>query len=227
MGATKKIESRTYQFIDSHARLKASGKMVTHGELAKIIGVESKTTITEILKKRQNIQPEQWEAFRKYFKISSDYYVPENNIGEMVVKEPAPIYFIELKTASGKAIKVNPENEITLLNAFLEERDRVIDEKNQTINTIKEEKQARIDELKQDKEELYKLLNSDLNDISKATNLIFAMARTALQYHAHVASGGNPERENELLDSLSIRIGDNLKVDAKQDSAVSLSTSGK
>lgn len=43
--------------------------MPTHDELAKIIGVKRKQNITEIIKKRQNIQPRQWKAFKDYFKI--------------------------------------------------------------------------------------------------------------------------------------------------------------
>ena len=128
------------------------------------------------------------------------------------------IYFIELKTASGKIINVVPEgeSEITLLNAFLEERDRVI-------NT----KQERIDELSKDKEELYKLLSSSLGDISTVQKAIFAMVRTLQQHEAVITSQGNKKREAEMLDTLSKLNGDNLKVDAKQDSAVVLHKSGK
>lgn len=61
---------------------------------------------------------------------------PENE--QNVLKEPdveyrsgnGNIYFIEFKTASGKNIKVIPEGqtEIALLNAFMEERERSLDE---------------------------------------------------------------------------------------------------
>lgn len=131
MAAIKKIEERTRQFIDCHTKLKRSNQMVTHEELAKIIGVESKTTISEILGKRQNIQPDQWEAFRKHFKISSDIPVHEPGQSSISVHNPdGTLNFIELKTASGKHIQIKPEGqtELVLLNAFLEERDKVIEE---------------------------------------------------------------------------------------------------
>lgn len=209
MASIKNVEDRTLQFITEYQRLSKVKGFPTHEKLAEIIGANGGNTITEILGKRQNIKPEQWIAFKNYFKIEV------GNSGQIdggpVEKDSQEVYYIELRTASGETIQILPEGktEITLFNALLKERDRVIDI------------------LADDKEKYYNLLNSDLQDISKATNLIFAMARTALQYHAHVASGGNPEREQELLDSLSTRIGDNLKVDAKQDSAVSLNMTSK
>lgn len=132
------------------------------------------------------------------------------------------LVLIELKTASGKTIQVKPEgeSEITLLNAFLEERDRVIE-------TLKEEKQARIDELVKEKEALYKLLNSGLLDIAKVQQAIFAMVRTLQEHEAVITSSGNKKREVEMLNTLSKLNGDNLKIDAKQDNALVLHISGK
>lgn len=211
MASIKNVEDRTLQFITEYQRLSKVKGFPTHEKLAEIIGANGGNTITEILGKRQNIQPEQWKAFKKYFKIDTDSPGPVDGNLKSEQQLSNEVYYIELRRADGETIRVIPEGktEITLFNALLKERDRVIDI------------------LADDKEKYYNLLNSDLQDISKATNLIFAMARTALQYHAHVASGGNPEREQELLDSLSKRIGDNLKVDAKQDSAVSLNMSSK
>ena len=144
MAAIKKIEERTKQFIDYHALLKKSNRMVTHEELAKIIGVESKTTISEILGKRQNIQPDQWEAFRTFFKISSDIPVHPSDESSISIHNPdGTINFIELKTASGKHIQVKPEGqtELVLLNAFLEERNKVIED----LQTDKKKLQNTID----------------------------------------------------------------------------------
>lgn len=187
--------------------------MVTHKELAQIIGVESKTTITEILGRRQNIQPDQWKKFRDYFKLSTEYSVPNDILPDLIVQDKKTVYLIELKTASGKEIKVKPEgqSEITLLNAFLEERDRVI-------NT----KQERIEELLNDKEKLYNLLNSSLGDITKVQQAIFAMVRTLQEHEAVMTSGGNKKREVEMLETLSRLNGRNLNRDAKVDNAVVL-----
>ncbi|HEX6427962.1 MAG TPA: hypothetical protein VF008_09765 [Niastella sp.] len=72
-----------------------------------------------------------YEKFGYMIKASTK--VLQNN----VVSEPDLIYetndqinFIELKTASGKTLKVMPEGpgEVALLNAFLEERDRAIED---------------------------------------------------------------------------------------------------
>lgn len=146
-----------------------------------------------------------------------------NNIAS-VVAEPNIEYQtengyegIEIKTASGKTLNILPEGktEIGLLNAFLEERDRVI-------TTIKDEKQARIDELKQDKEDLMRLLNSGLGDLSRVQQAIFAMVRTLQEHEAVMTSKGNKTREAEMLDVLSKLNGRNYNVDARQDSAVLL-----
>lgn len=96
MAELKKIEERTLQFIEAHAQLKGANKMVTHEELAKIIGVESKTTISEILKKRQNIQPDQWKSFKDYFKISTGYSVQPDTISRMSANEDPVEYGREL-----------------------------------------------------------------------------------------------------------------------------------
>lgn len=88
----------------------------------------------------------------------------DDNSSATLVSEPIVPYgnrhtvcLIELKTASGKTLRVKPEGEteVNLLNAFLEERDRVI-------NTIKEEKQARIDELIKEKDNLNSIIKDYL-----------------------------------------------------------------
>lgn len=88
MAELKKIEERTLQFIEAHAKLKGYNKMVTHEELAKIIGAESKSTISEILGKRQNIQPEQWILFKAHFKISTEYSVQSGSKSGIVSEDP-------------------------------------------------------------------------------------------------------------------------------------------
>jgi hypothetical protein len=211
VASLKHVEDRTIQFISEYQRLSKAKDFPTHEKLAEIIGANGGNTITEILGKRQNIKPEQWKSFKKHFKIDVDKTEGVDGNSRKDATSEMDVCYINFTDATGETIQITPgnKNEITLFNTLLKERDRVIDI------------------LMDEKEKLYNLLNSDLQDISKATNLIFAMARTALQYHAHVASGGNDERERELLDSLSLRIGDNLKVDVKQDSASSLSMSSK
>lgn len=69
MAALKKIEPRTVKFIEEYERLTSENKMPTNVALAGILGVKSKSTISEILAKRQNIQPEAWNRFVAFFKL--------------------------------------------------------------------------------------------------------------------------------------------------------------
>lgn len=120
---------------------------------------------------------------------------------------------IQLKNADGEIVYVTPdgENNINLLNAFLLERDRVIDNK-----------QDRIEELRNDKVQLFKLLNSGLNDLSKVQKATFAMVRTGLEYEAAIASRGDKTKEAEMLNSLTKLNHKNLKIDAITEKAVVL-----
>lgn len=124
---------------------------------------------------------------------------------------------IEIKTAAGKTIQLMPEGatEIALLNAFLEERERLI-------TVIDKQSEARIDDLKQNSDRLYTLLNSGLNDLSKVQKAIFAMVRTGLEYEAAIASQGDKKREVELLNSLTKLNRKNLEVDAVTEKGVVL-----
>lgn len=67
MAKIKKIEDRTLWFIETYESLEKAGKLPTNTDLAKIMGMSSKSTITNILKKDQNIQPSQLDKFKKHF----------------------------------------------------------------------------------------------------------------------------------------------------------------
>lgn len=77
MSQVKKIEKRTIDFILWYYQLKNGGKFATNEDLLKIMGVKTVRTITEILAKRQNIQPDQWNNFKTHFKIT-DNSVPRS-----------------------------------------------------------------------------------------------------------------------------------------------------
>lgn len=144
------------------------------------------------------------------FSATNDVHLlPEDNEG---MKDG--VYLIEVKSASGKQLSVHPdrESEVNILNAFLEERDRVIEVKNERIN-----------ELSNDKTELFKLLNSGIADLSKVQKATFAMVRTGLEYKAAVASQGDKKKEAELLGSLTKLNHKNLKIDTVAEKAVVLS----
>lgn len=69
MSKLKKIEDRTYWFIDAYNKLQEDGRLPSNVELAEIMGMKSKSTVTNILKKEQNIQPNQWEKFSVHFSL--------------------------------------------------------------------------------------------------------------------------------------------------------------
>jgi hypothetical protein len=70
MAQTVNIEERTENFIEAYQNLKNQGILPDHKELAKIMGVKSVSTISEILGKRQNIKPENWRLFKEHFRSS-------------------------------------------------------------------------------------------------------------------------------------------------------------
>lgn len=90
MGKITKIEDRTVRFIEEHARLKKDGVMTSNVELARLLDMPSKSTVSEILSQRQNIQPKQWSKFKSHFGIkdqnSSEKPVPrETQLMEILV----------------------------------------------------------------------------------------------------------------------------------------------
>lgn len=80
--------------------------------------------------------------------------------------------FIELITASGKTLKVKPEgeNEISSLNAFLEERNRIIFEKEER----KKDSDMRAERAEKEKERLYTIIEKYLADIHSNSKTIAA-----------------------------------------------------
>ncbi|MEO6610702.1 MAG: S24 family peptidase [Chitinophagaceae bacterium] len=67
MAQSDKIEQRTEDFIKAYEKLKGEAKFKNNKELIDILGIKSQSTISEILAKRQNIQPEQWKKFKEHF----------------------------------------------------------------------------------------------------------------------------------------------------------------
>lgn len=80
MAKISKIEDRTLKFIEAYNRLKESKEFPPNTELAKILHMSSKSTVSEILGKRQNIQPKQWEYFKSHFGIKDEISSSENSV---------------------------------------------------------------------------------------------------------------------------------------------------
>lgn len=66
------IEERTENFIKEYKKLKAIGDIPPHKDLIDILEIKSVSTISEILKKRQNIPREAWKLFKKHFNITDN-----------------------------------------------------------------------------------------------------------------------------------------------------------
>jgi hypothetical protein len=154
-----------------------------------------KSNVSEWLSKKKVPSENFINAFYEKFKVllhESSTNVHSNDI--MADDSYGSIAAIEIKTASGKTIHVKPEGqtEITLLNAFLEERDRVIE-------TLKEEKQARIDELSKDKEDLMGMLNSALGKIYASQQIALAYQKAWVDYEAEKVAKGDHNKKKELM----------------------------
>lgn len=85
MAKANKIEARTKRFVSEYQKLKKAGKLPSHEALMAILKVKSKSSISEILAERQNIQPESWSAFRTHFGISEGDAKSETS--ELTVEE--------------------------------------------------------------------------------------------------------------------------------------------
>lgn len=87
MATAKKIEHRTERFIAAYNKMSEENKLPTNTELARIIGIKSKSTISEIIAKRQNIQPDSWEKFKNHFKIRDSENGSENSVSRNTVSD--------------------------------------------------------------------------------------------------------------------------------------------
>jgi hypothetical protein len=93
LAQSKKIYQVTEDFIEAFWILKEQGKMPKHEELVKIMGINSISGLSSILKKRHNIQTEQWQKFKDHFGIE------ESSESLSILKEePAPPYKTEPPT---------------------------------------------------------------------------------------------------------------------------------
>jgi hypothetical protein len=83
----KKIEPRTNWFITAYNKLADEGRLPSNVELAEIMDIPSKSTITNILKRDQNIQPDQWEKFKTHFKLEDGPQRSEKTESEPSMRE--------------------------------------------------------------------------------------------------------------------------------------------
>ena len=95
----KTVRPETLEFIILYNQLK--GKAFSgNGQLAEALGFNSASSITEIIKSRQNIDPEKFRIFKEKYKdfIEGVAYVPAAQVSK--VAEGIPMYEITA-TASG------------------------------------------------------------------------------------------------------------------------------
>lgn len=162
-----------------------------------------KSNVSEWLSKKKVPSENFIDTFYLKFKkelIKSSIVVPLKDHDAIIDDGESAIMVIEIKTASGKIIQIKPEGQtdIPLLNAFLEERDRVLEERNRTIEKIESQSQARIEELKKDKEELTSKLNSILERIYGGQQLALAYQKAWVDYEAEKAAKGDLKKKKEI-----------------------------
>jgi len=95
----KNVRPETLEFIILYNQLK--GKAFTgNAQLAEVLGFNSASSITEIIKSRQNIDPEKFRIFKTHYKdfIDGVAHVPATQVSK--VAEGIPMYEITA-TASG------------------------------------------------------------------------------------------------------------------------------
>ena len=128
MSKIKKIEDRTIWFIEAYKKLSEGGRLPTNVDLAKIMGIESKSTITNILNKDQNIQPQQWDKFKKHFSIEGF-----GNGSQKTEREPTTMELLAGLTEGFRAIA---ETMRSIESKMAQREDQaVIKEKVQTTET--------------------------------------------------------------------------------------------
>jgi hypothetical protein len=226
MAKTIHIEERTEEFIKAYNRLKTNGELPSHKDLMEILEVNSISTISEILAKRQNISPSAWKNFKNHFAISDNSEV-KNVDGIVVLKNE--IVLIEIKTASGKTLKIAPEGktEIELLNAFLEERERIITEKEQR----QKDAEQRAEKSEDEKKELYKALAetratingvlttilTNLTDIKGDTHAGLAYQKAWVEFVAESEAKGDQKKKDQIKANMNKLLAQSLGVIPKKD----------
>ncbi len=97
----KNVRPETLEFIIMYNQLR--GKAFNgNAELAEILGFNSPSSITEIIKSRQNIDPEKFRVFKEYFKeyLGGEQPAVVEKKAEVKVFEGIPMYEVTA-TASG------------------------------------------------------------------------------------------------------------------------------
>jgi hypothetical protein len=96
----KRIRPETLEFINLYNQLRNKA-FNGHAELAEVLGFNSTASITEILKSRQNIDPDKLRIFKeKYKDFMIKYKIPVNQPVAATNYEGIPMYEV-VATASG------------------------------------------------------------------------------------------------------------------------------
>lgn len=200
------------RFIKAVEYLKTKADKPTNEEVSRLLRYKTLSYISDVIGGSKPITDLLLDRMVEK-SINKDWI--ETGKGQMVIENPKGIthylpkaLFIEIKSASGKLIQVKPDEQtnIPLLNALLEERDRVLEERNRTIEKIETQTQARIDELIKEKENLNKILNKYLTDISSSLTdvkedaaLGLAYQRAWVEYTAEEAAQGDKKKKDQVV----------------------------
>jgi hypothetical protein len=148
LAQAKKIYQATFNFIEAYRTLKEHGQMPRHEELCKIMGINSMATLSEILAKRQNIQPAQWEKFKSYFGLIKNHDSLTSEISEpTTLAEPTKSY----SKWSPKFESPGESNYLPELLTLLKKQSDVLDTISANLNMVTNVQKMILEQLKDDK----------------------------------------------------------------------------
>ena len=191
MGRAIKIDAITHHFVHYVVTQRSAGKFVTNKEIAVIIGVKRETSITEILGKRSNIQPEQWRKFKDHFNIPDDYAAPEISVS---------------RGTSGK--KHDDHSILSDKDLYIQSLNERIAEHKERINEVKEILGG-VNTWLQD------LVKSNLGTLLANQGVTQETIRVLLERDVHKESGGNQKKEREILNQIRAEILQNTGLNVK------------
>jgi transcriptional regulator with XRE-family HTH domain len=184
-------------------RLKAN---LTEEEMAERLHI-GRSTYQYWEKKTPNI--DKIEAVAQALNLPKDYFFINNDEIIEVNNHPAqPVRPLKFKTASGETINIIPEgnNDIMLLNALFEERERIISEKEQR----QKDAEQRAEKAEKEKDRLLTIIEKNLTELltnSRELKENFANSNTEMQVEHYAIMGALDQIQGNQPGTLAAKAG--------------------
>lgn len=174
MSKVKYIEDRTRWFIEEYNRLSEEKRLPSNVELARIMEINSKSAVTNILKGDQNIQPDQWEKFKAHFKVGNQ--PGGSNISE---REPKPMELLAglmegfkaiadtMKSIENKMARENTQAKIDQTTGRIETN---LDYTKDLIELLSQHVDSKFEDLAEQLSKLAARKNASSRDVNKKQN---------------------------------------------------------